>query len=152
MEGEILETDQLVVRNQSDAVRIIRQIMEQYQKAVEGRKTDSGREEDEELIRRVIAFIDENSQSADLNVSMVADNFKLSISNLSQKFKEQRNRTISDYSTEKRFTYACRLLRETDYSVKDIAAMLGYGKPYSFIRMFKQRFGMTPVEYRNQKE
>ena len=79
---------------------------------------------------------------------MVADYFHMTISHMSHKFKEQTGRNISDYITEKKFIYACRLLAETDYSVKDIAAMTGYSQPYSFTRMFKQRFGVTPVEYR----
>lgn len=149
--GEILEADQFVIRNQTDAVKLIKKIMVQYRNTVEDRKTANGRMDGKELILRVIAFIDENIQSADLNVSMVADYFKITISNLSHKFKEQTNQTISDYIMEKRFVYACRLLEETDCRVKDIADKLGYIKPYSFIRMFKQRGGMTPMEYRSQK-
>ena len=82
---------------------------------------------------------------------MVADYFGMSISYMSQKFKKQTNRTLLDYITEKKFSYARELLLETDYSIKVVSFMLGYNQPFSFIRKFKQEYGMTPMEYRTEK-
>lgn len=111
------------------------------------KKEDTDRET--HIISSVLAFIEENSHSCDLSVSMVSDHFKMSISNLSHQFKAQTNRTILDYITEKKFGYAGELLLTTDYSVQKIASMTGYSQTASFIRKFKQYYGMTPVEYRN---
>ena len=112
---------------------------------------DKKEESDKEahIISKVLAFIDENSRSCDLSVSMIAYYFDISISNLSHQFKAQVNRTISDYIAEKKFAYAQELLLTTDYSVQKIASMTGYSQPASFIRKFRQYYGMTPVEYRN---
>lgn len=114
-------------------------------------KKDKKEETDKEahIISKVLAFIEENSRSCDLSVSMIAYHFDISISNLSHQFKAQVNRTISDYIAEKKFAYAQELLLTTDYSVQKIASMTGYSQPASFIRKFRQYYGMTPVEYRN---
>ena len=115
------------------------------------KKKDIKEETDKEahIISKVLAFIEENSRSCDLSVSMIAYHFDISISNLSHQFKAQVNRTISDYIAEKKFAYAQELLLTTDYSVQKIASMTGYSQPASFIRKFRQYYGMTPVEYRN---
>ena len=115
------------------------------------KKKDIKEETDKEahIISKVLAFIEENSRSCDLSVSMIAYYFDISISNLSHQFKAQVNRTISDYIAEKKFAYAQELLLTTDYSVQKIASMTGYSQPASFIRKFRQYYGMTPVEYRN---
>lgn len=81
----------------------------------------------------------------------MADHFDMSISHMSHKFKEQTSRNISDYITEKKFDYACELLCDTELSVKEITFITGYSHPYSFIRKFKQQYGMTPGEYRVEK-
>ena len=109
------------------------------------------RDDNEEMIGKVLGFIEENSRASELNVNMVAEHFKISVSLLSQKFKKQVNSNISDYITEKKFAYACELLKETDYSVKEITFMTGYSHPVSFIRKFKQLYGMTPIEYRTKE-
>ncbi len=100
------------------------------------------------IATKVIAFIDQNSKDRNLSVSMVADTFQMSISNLSHQFKALTNMNISDYITDKKYIYVKDLLLDTDYSVQKVADMMGYNQTTSFIRKFKQYYGMTPSEYR----
>ena len=166
MESEFLETDLLEIRDNLEAIQILQRIREQYAAYVgrirgkdsdgssddkrrsrsQVKKTEEAKKDD--LILRIVSFIDENRKSCDLCVSMVADYFNMSISHMSHKFKKQMNRTISDYITEKKFDYVRELLLETDYSIKEISFMAGYSHPVSFIYKFRQLYGMTPVEYR----
>lgn len=175
----LAELDLLVMNESMDAVSMIYRIRDQYQEFVEreidqeqksrtvnhkgenqnkasakeGKDvtlSDDDGEDRAKFIQRVITYIDGNIQSGDLNVSCVADYFGISISHMSHRFKEQTNRNISDYITEKKFSYACQLLKETDLSVKEITFITGYSHPYSFGRKFKQQYGMTPGEYREE--
>lgn len=102
------------------------------------------------IISEVIEYIDKNITNYELSVSMLADHFDISISNLSHQFKAQMSCTISNYITEKKFVYASKLLLETEYTVNTIAELLGYSQARSFIRKFGQHYGMTPIEYRNK--
>lgn len=54
--------------------------------------------------------------------------------------------------TEIRMTLARRLLRESDYQVKVIAATCGYPHPDSFCRAFKKEFGQTPLDFRTRSQ
>ena len=49
----------------------------------------------------------------------------------------------------KKFEYAAELLKGTSYRIADIAGMLGYMQTSSFIRQFRNYYGMTPREYRD---
>ena len=175
IEPVYLEVDLLEVQDYLDDVQMILRIRDQFQSYIDGvresethssiRKTakkavrnvrakniteqDTDKNKEAHIVSKVLEYIDENSRSCDLSVSMVSDYFNMSISNLSHQFKAQTNRTISDYVTEKKFGYASELLLTTDYSVQKIAAMTGYSQTASFVRKFKQYYGTTPVEYRN---
>ncbi len=162
MEEQIAQAESKLRENQ-DAVQVLLDIREQYEayiRHIRGEHGDrSGNEEKEgkerakkdDIVIKITAYIDENRKSSDLCVSMVADYFNMSVSNMSHRFKKQTGRTISDYITEKKFGYVCELLSETDYSIKEIASRAGYSHPVSFIYKFKQLYGMTPVEYRTTK-
>ena len=172
IDASSLEVDLLEMQERLDVVQMILRIRDQFQSYIDSvREKDfeknreltinkaaevydeTGKKEkldkEEHIISKVLSFIEENRRSCDLSVSMVAYHFDISISNLSHQFKAQVNRTISDYITEKKFAYVRELLLTTDYSVQKIASMTGYSQPASFIRKFRQYYGMTPVEYRN---
>lgn len=177
IDATFLEVDLLEVQDRLDVVQMILRIRDQFQSYIDSvrekdserrnnpmvnkpagsAKTEGIQKEDTDskeahIISKVLQFIDENSRSCDLSVSMISYHFNMSISNLSHQFKAQTKRTISDYVTEKKFAYARELLLTTDCSVQKIASMTGYSQPASFIRKFRQYYGMTPVDYRNTGE
>ncbi len=94
-------------------------------------------------------FIEEHFQDADFSLQMMADAFQLSQSNLSHFFKSRTGRTIAEYTQDVRFRESCRLLRETDLPIQDVCVQVGMPNLSSFIRRFKQIYGITPGSYRN---
>ena len=54
------------------------------------------------------------------------------------------------YLREYRLQTAQKLLTETDASIAEIAHRVGYENPNKFSSAFRQVFGMTPTEYRNE--
>ncbi|WP_024803644.1 AraC family transcriptional regulator [Nocardia sp. BMG51109] len=52
------------------------------------------------------------------------------------------------YLTWWRMTIAARLLRETDETLRVIAARSGYGSEYAFAKAFKREFGTAPGRFR----
>ena len=57
-------------------------------------------------------------------------------------------KTLSEYVLDLRFAESCRLLRETDKTVREICAEVGMLNESSFIRRVKQLYGITPGAYR----
>jgi len=142
-----LDMEFLDIQDAQAMIQMIINIREQFNLYITG---DGEEKSNKNIISKVTTYIDENITNYELSVSMLADYFNISISNLSHQFKAQMNCTISSYITEKRFEYASELLLGTDYTVNTIAELLGYSQARSFIRKFRQYYGMTPTEYRNK--
>ena len=67
-------------------------------------------------------------------------------------FKERTGRTISEYVANLKLEKAMQLLQETDKSLQEIVLDIGNTDVSGFIRLFKQRTGMTPGQYRKGVE
>lgn len=94
----------------------------------------------------------ESSKSEELGIPTVkylAENVYLSASYLSDLLKKETGRNAQDHIHYHVIRCAKRILLHSDNSVGDIAAMLGFEYPQYFSRLFKQKTGMTPLEYRN---
>ena len=102
-----------------------------------------------ELAREVIDIIEENFTDADLNVSVIAENLKISPSYLTKVFKEHTGKGVLEYISGCRLSEAKRLLKESGLTVKDISIRAGYYNINAFNRMFKKSEGITPSSYRD---
>ena len=103
----------------------------------------------DQRILSIVQYIQNNYASPAFSIDLLADHFGLSVSNLSHYFKSNIGKTLSDYILDLRFTESCRLLRETDKTVREICADVGMLNGSSFIRRFKQLYGVTPGAYRD---
>lgn len=101
-----------------------------------------------ELLGKVIHYINNNYCDCDFSIQKVADEFNLSLPNLSQIFKDNTGYTVIDYMTNLRMEKSKKLITDTSMSLKDIALQVGYYNLSSFIRRFKQIQGITPGDYR----
>ncbi len=58
---------------------------------------------------------------------------------------------IGTFIVRTRTEAAARLLRYSDLPVADIAYRIGYSSPSSLSKVFRQFYGVSPLEYRNNK-
>lgn len=56
-----------------------------------------------------------------------------------------------EYLTKIRMDKAKELLTTTECSMKEICSMVGYADPNYFSRSFKKNVGVTPTEYKFEK-
>lgn len=56
------------------------------------------------------------------------------------------------YLTRWRMTVAARLLAESGMSLKMLAARTGYGNEFAFAKAFKRSFGVSPGQYRRDRQ
>ena len=87
-----------------------------------------------------------------LRVTELAALANLSPAHFTVRFKEQTGCAPRDYLHLLRIHRACQLLGDTSSSVKAIAAMLGYQDQFHFSRVFKAFQGLSPSEYRRQRQ
>lgn len=67
----------------------------------------------------------------------------------SRYFKQVTGRAPSDFLNDLRVEHVCRLLRESDRSITEIAASSGFSALTNFNRRFRERTGTTPRDYRH---
>lgn len=103
-----------------------------------------------DLVKKTTLFLKDN-YNKDLSLEDIAGMVFLSPRYLSSLFKAETGMTPFDYITKLRMEAATRLLSVKDYKIQDIAQAIGYNNVQSFIRVFKNSFNMTPVEYRRKR-
>ena len=71
---------------------------------------------------------------------------------LMRAFKNKTGQSIIDYITQARMGTAKHVLKDTKIPIKDVAFMVGYSDYAYFTRVFKKECGMSPTEYRSEKQ
>ena len=66
-----------------------------------------------------------------------------------RRFKEETGQTFVHFLNDYRLSSASYKLAETDDAVSDIAASCGFNNFSYFIRLFRQKYGVSPSAYRN---
>ncbi len=108
---------------------------------------DSARDARLIRMRRVQDYIQQHLQEP-ISLDTVADEFRITPSTLSRDFKSLNGVNFVDFVRESRLDRAQHLLSDTDLSVKEVADQSGYNSSSYFIQQFRRRFGLTPVQYR----
>ena len=107
------------------------------------------KQSDNLIVRKSKEFVDKHLLE-DITLAKVAAAIHVSPGYLSRVFYKEIGETFSDYIIRNKIEYARKLLRDTNRKVYEIAADIGYTNPHYFSKLFKERVGVTPLEYRNQ--
>lgn len=68
---------------------------------------------------------------------------------LNEAFRKCAGVTVFEYLREERMREACVLLRDTTLEIQAIAMALGFSSGANFATAFKDRYGLSPREYRS---
>lgn len=85
-----------------------------------------------------------------LTLERLAGEVKVNKYYLAHAFKQEFGVSPISYMNACRFAESKRLLEETDWSLIQIAAMLGYSSPSYFSQSFRREEGISPLTYRKQ--
>jgi AraC-like DNA-binding protein len=97
--------------------------------------------------RGLLLFLNQEF-SRRVTIGELCDRFATNRNTLSREFKKLTGKTIGVYLEELRFRLACRLLKETRLPVIRIAADCGFGDASGMGRVFRNRTGAGPGEWR----
>jgi two-component system response regulator YesN len=111
---------------------------------------DMHNEASKSIILNITKYINDNITS-DISLIKCADMVNLSPAYMSRIFKKYMGVTFVDYVVKCKVDEIKRLLVETDYSIEDIADIMGYSKR-SIYRLFKRITNMSPNNYRSQNK
>ena len=106
-------------------------------------------QKDLEFVRNVHEIIEKNLQNEDFNVNTLAEEMGLSRSPFFKKLKSLTGFAPVDLVKEIRLTKALSYVETTDMNFTEIAYIVGFRDPGYFTKCFRQKYGKTPKEYRN---
>ena len=110
---------------------------------------------DEELMTWVDQQMDETRLFTDSNLALktMAKALGLTQKRLGALFRSHpKYHSLGDYLNEKRFLYACRLLREeAHWTIEAVGKEAGFGSRRTFQTEVKRRLGITPLQYRQSQ-
>ena len=81
----------------------------------------------------------------------MADHFFISKSQLSAVLKNHCNQSFLEIIRAHKLNMAALLLKNTDFSIKEIDMQVGYENTTFFYKIFKEKFHCSPSEYRKAK-
>ena len=102
-----------------------------------------------ELVQAALDEITKNYREASL--SNVARSYGVSLAYVSECVRAQTGRTYKELLQKHRMETAARLLRRSDWNIQQIITYVGYENTSYFYRLFHERYGQSPREYRRAR-
>jgi len=98
----------------------------------------------------VLKYIDAKYKDATLTEFAAMQNYDMAW--VSKEIKRQIGKTFKELLHEKRMSLATYLLVHTTISIAELMEIIGYENSSFFHKKFKERYGMSPKEYRQNAE
>ena len=105
-------------------------------------------QKDSMTVMAALRYIEDNYRVASL--TELAGELNLSVYHLSRLIKQNTGSTFKELLQRKRLNRAVQLLSETRLSVSDIIAYVGYDNASYLFRIFRDKYGVSPREYRQR--
>ena len=102
-------------------------------------------------INKVVAYINDHLDES-LDLKTLAEVAALSDFHFHRVFKALKGESIGAHISRLRIEAAARLLRYSALSIEDIAFNIGYEAPAALSKAFKNQYGITPTQYRTNKD
>ena len=128
-------------------LRVYATLGQRYLSGIRPRTGDNLRNMDSEVITAVLTYIN-NHYREELSLEDVAKFAGFSRYYFSRSFKRQTGYSFKDYLCQKRLQVAMDLLIRTNRSMRDVAIESGFGSVATFNRVFREKKGCTPTQYR----
>ncbi len=103
----------------------------------------------EALVQAALQEITQNYREASL--SNVARSYGVSLAYVSECVRAQTGKTYKELLQKHRMETAARLLRRSDLNIQQIITQVGYENTSYFYRLFHERYGQSPREYRRAR-
>jgi DNA-binding IclR family transcriptional regulator len=130
-------------------------VVREHARMIEARLTGQARKDwathIEAIIEQARDFLDEHAHTA-IDMEELARNLHVGYSWFRRMFKAQTGESPNRYHLHRRMEEAQRLLRDTDLTVKQIAARLGYESQNYFSGIFKKQTGRSPNHFKAGKK
>ena len=104
-----------------------------------------------ELCGRVLNYVHENYSDPTMTNESIAEKFNYHPYHINRVVKRESGKSLHSYIIFYRLEMAKNYLLTTDLAVSDIAFRIGFSTSAHFIKIFREKLGKTPKEYRKSR-
>ena len=95
----------------------------------------------------VVKNIEKHLDDSTFEAKVLADSLKMSLPTLYRKIKQYSDLSILELTRNIRLKKAAELLASQQYSVQEVAEMVGFNDTATFRKRFTEQYGVTPSQY-----
>ena len=108
---------------------------------------------EKEQVDKIKKIHDEMISNLDkkITIEMLSKKYNIGKTTLKIYFKEIYGEPVYTFLKDYKIHRALHLLEETDKNINEIAGIVGYDNSSKFAKVFKEKMGCSPTEYRKQK-
>ncbi len=104
------------------------------------------------ILEKLIKAVEDNISNENFGVQDLADLLSISKSTLLRTVKKHSSMSVNHFIREIRLEHAKNKLEESNLSISEIAFQTGFSSPSYFIKCFRDRYGISPGEHRQNPE
>lgn len=90
----------------------------------------------------------DNTKTVQAGLSAITEGINYSHIYINRVFKQYTGVNLRTFLNETRLKLAAMYINTSDYSAIEISEILGFSSPSFFYKQFKNKYGVTPIEYR----
>jgi DNA-binding response OmpR family regulator len=106
---------------------------------------------EQDFLRKLNDLIEKNLDNSAYTVEDLARSLTISRVQLYRKVKAILGISVSDHINNMRLDKSKELLKKSELNISEIAYAVGFSSPNYFSTSFKNKFGVTPKEYKSKK-
>ena len=103
---------------------------------------------DKQLINNIEQYVLQNMSRGHINLEEMASAMGMGRVPFYHKIRSITQKTPAELVRELRLKHACTLLERTNINLSELAINVGFVTAENFINIFKEKYGMSPLEYR----
>ena len=103
---------------------------------------------DQQLMRNIEQFVLQNMSRGQISLEEMATAMGMGRVPFYHKVRSITTKTPAEIVRDLRLKHACTLLVSTNINMSELAINVGFKTAENFATIFKEKFGMTPLEYR----
>ncbi|MCW8334103.1 helix-turn-helix transcriptional regulator [Vibrio paucivorans] len=126
---------------------LLLQALLQYCKSMLEAPAEQSHSRVQDLYQGICIYIQENFHRQ-ITRNSIAERFSISPNHLSRLFRQQGHMTLADYITWVRIDRAKFMLKKYNFKLNEVSLRCGFKDVNYFCRVFKNRTGRTPSDYR----
>ena len=103
---------------------------------------------DQQLLKNIEQYVLQNMSRGQISLEEMAGVMGMGRVPFFHKVRDLTNKTPAELVRDLRLKHACILLKRTNINMSELATNVGFMTAEYFIKVFKEKFGLSPLEYR----